>query len=213
MQVGRKLGALALGVLTLVGSATAVVFAPFACGPLDSIRIEIAGAARGNAVRDRVAAELASGTQPAWAGRYGWTNGREHRHFNISGSSFWYEFRPCTGPGELAYGSVSRSDGNRLRLSPSFRGDAHEAQVHAGDRRDFEFSGDMYSVPWGDERFLVPTESMPEFCALTTATDWNSMAYATYPRLLRFDQPSALRTPDLTGLPDVPPEFRRYLPQ
>jgi hypothetical protein len=208
----RTLARIALAFAALTVAAAAVVFAPFSFGSIDPIRIELARF-RGKAVRNRIHDELATRTQPNWAGRYLWSNGFEHRYLDISSTSFFYEHRSCTGTRELVYGSVRQDAGERLRLSPSFRGDAREAEVHAGDRTDFTFSVNMYSVAWGTERFLVPAESMPQFCALASANGWNAMEYATNPRLLRADDPGFLGTPHVSGLPVVPEEFRRFLPE
>jgi len=105
-------------------------------------------------------------------------------------------------------------DGSRLTLAPRLHHNWREQRAREpGRRRDFSFERELYVVPWGTETFLVPASLMQEFCALATATGWNSMEYARYPRKRRGDGIALLGARDLVGLPDVPEQFRRHLPK
>ena len=73
-------------------------------------------------------------------------------------------------------------------------------------------STDLYSVPWGEQRVLVPAELMPQFCALAKADGGDDMRYADYPRKLRAGEIGSERS-TLEGLPTVPEEFRGLLPR
>lgn len=114
----------------------------------------------------------------------------------------------------MAYGTVERVDGARLVLAPRFHRDLREEPVRQPERRrDFKFERELYVVPWGAETFLVPASMMEEFCALATASSWNSMRYADYPRKRRGEELAFFGAENLVGLPDVPEQFRRYLPR
>ena len=167
-----------------------------------------------HARRDALLADLAAREQPPWAGEYLYTNGRETEHFALSSNAFWFEHRHCTGVGEMAYGSVERVDGARLLLAPRFSRNLREERPdEPGRRSDFKFERELYVVPWGAETFLVPASMMEEFCALATATSWNSMRYANYPRKRRGEEVVFFGAENLVGLPDVPEPFRHYLPK
>lgn len=193
----------ALGALVLSGACTQVKLAQLALARDAS-----------NARRDALLADLAAREQPPWAGEYLHSNGYEVEHFALSSNAFWFEHRHCTGIGEMAYGSVERVDGARLLLAPRFsRNLREERPEEPGRRRDFKFERELYVVPWGAETFLVPASMMEEFCALATATSWNSMSYANYPRKRRGEEVVFFGAENLVGLPDVPEQFRRYLPR
>jgi hypothetical protein len=74
-------------------------------------------------------------------------------------------------------------------------------------------STELYSIPWGKDRFLVPAELMTEFCSLAKAGGWDSMTYADYPyRIARGGSAWVWDRASCEGLPTVPAEFSRYLP-
>ncbi len=112
---------------------------------------------------------------------------------------------------ELAYGKVASVEGSRIRLEIVEDVVLDRPDPHEGRQR-FRFGAELYSIPWGEERFLVPAELMQEFCALAKGTGWNSMKYADYPCKLRRNE-SRHRSSELQGLPEVPAEFRAYLPE
>ncbi len=200
--------------LALGAVCTAAVLTPFSCTAIKHAQVAYA-ADDAHALRTEILESLASGRQPAWAGRYKWSNGRESRRVDISSVGFFYEYRHCTGVGELAYGSVERAVDGRLLLTAKLYTDKREVRAASQGRRQvFHFAPEMYSVQWGLEQFLVPRDLMPEFCSMSQAESWNSMRYATYPRKMIGSDESTVRppAPTFTGLPDVPPEFTRYLP-
>jgi hypothetical protein len=207
--MNRKLTALALGTLFVTALMT-----PLSCTAIKHVQLAAATDAA-EAHRGAILDDLASGSQPSWAGRYVWSNGRERKQFDISATGFFYEYRHCTGIGELAYGNVDRVDRGRIVLEPRFHRDIREPRTEtAGRRVDFHFEREMYAAPWGEETFLIPASLMPEFCALATAGGWNAMEYADYPRLVHSDAHySLVRKLELSGLPKVPAEFARYLPR
>jgi transposase len=52
-----------------------------------------------------------------------------------------------------------------------------------------------------------------DFCANVFGKEFLSMQFADNPRRLRPDETNTRRHPDLSGLPVVPDEFRRFLPE
>jgi hypothetical protein len=200
-------------VLVALAAAAGALFLPLSCTQIKHAQLALARD-ESRAQRDALLADLAAREQPAWAGEYMHLTGRETEHFAVSSNAFWFEHRHCTGIGELAYGSVERVDGARLVLAPRFHREMREERVREpGGRREFQFERELYVVPWGAETFLVPASLMQEFCALATASSWNSMHYATYPRKRRGEELAFFGADNLVGLPDVPEQFRRYLPR
>lgn len=211
----HKTAALGLGT-TIAG--TIVILAAISAGlqPTALIqRIELE-AARLRSVwpRNLILSDLSDNPPGEWAGTYEWSNRYEHRVVNLGPRGFFYEYRHCTGTGELAYGDVTSVDGLRVHLKSRFRICLEEPRERESTRRsDFGWEDELYSIPWGDERFLVPASLMHEFCSMATATGFNSMKYADYPRKLRAEKASPWDRPELVGLPGVPPEFRHLLPE
>nr|WP_281720038.1 hypothetical protein [Nitrosomonas nitrosa] len=204
----RKIAALAAGSL-----CAAVLLSPYACTTIEHAQLAL-GRDDAEAARAAILESLEADAQPNWAGRYGWANGYERKYFDISATEFSYKYDHCTGIGELAYGKVDRVENGRIVLKPRFHRDLREPRADAADRRaDFHFECELYTVPWGEETFLIPASLMPEFCALATAVGWNAMKYADYPRKFSGDYPVMYGAEDLSGLPDVPPEIGRFLPR
>lgn len=200
-------------VLVATAAALGALLSTTACMQIKLVQVELARD-QAQARRDALLADLTAREQPPWAGEYVHASGRESERFAVTASAFWFEFSGCTGAGELAYGSVERVDGARLVLAPRFHRNLREAREHEpGRRRDFAFERELYVVPWGAETFLVPASLMEEFCALATASGSNAMQHANYPRKLRGEDVAFHGAKDLVGLPDVPAQFRRYLPK
>lgn len=163
--------------------------------------------------RRRILVDLSAGGHEAWAGTYQHSNGFEHRVLDLSPRGFFYEYSHCTGTGELAYGEIASVQGALIRLKPLFRVVADEPRAEEPTRRtDFRFEEELYSIPWGDERFLIPASLMPEFCSKAKAGGFHSMKYADYPYQVRPGVEFRRHAPDVEGLPTVPPEFQHLLP-
>lgn len=164
--------------------------------------------------RAALVAERASTAQPPWAGSYRSPVGYDSHWFEIAEQGFIYEFRTCTGSMILARGSVTSKDGSLLVFEPEFCIDVlGPPEVRPDRRRDFRWEREMYSVVWDDERFLVPKSLMPDFCANVFGKEFLSIQFADNPRRLRPDETNTQRHPDLPGLPVVPEQFRRFLPE
>ena len=163
--------------------------------------------------RKLVLSDLFEKPRGKWAGTYAWHNGYEGRTFDLAPRGFVFEYRSCTGTGDLAYGDVTSVEGLRVHLSTRFRIRRTDPRVRPGRRSDFELEPELFSVPWGEERFLVPASLMPEFCAMAKATGFNSMEYSNYPRKVRGGARPLRHYPKMEGLPEVPAEFRHLLPE
>lgn len=167
-----------------------------------------------SARREALVHERSLSEQPAWAGSYKSPVRYDNHWLEISGERFIYELYSCCGSEVLVRGSVASKDGSLLVFDADFCIDTLDApEVQAGKRRPFRWEREMYSVPWGDQRFLVPKSLMPEFCARVHDADWQGRFYVDHPRRLQSESEDRHDRPNLTGLPDVPPEFRRYLPE
>ena len=156
--------------------------------------------------RVRVLEEIAAGAAPAWAGSYRWANGYEHHALDLGPSAFSYRYAHCTGPGLVAYGTVEVVGEERVRIdvTRSFRGRDSERAVLPPS------GGELVSVPWGSQRFLVAVERMPEFCA--AAAEPGGIQYETYLRLVEGERLEARFPPEPEGAPSLPAEFRHLLP-
>jgi len=165
-----------------------------------------------NLHRQEILAGMEAGLHEDWEGSYAWSNGFESRVMDLNRRGFCYEYSHCTGTGELAYGRVASVEGSRVHLAFLFRECVDESPRDG--RANFRMDDELYSVPWAGERFLVPAVLMQEFCELALATGWDSMMYANYPRKIRSGEETSwfMRESVLGGLPEVPPEFRHFLP-
>jgi len=225
----RRLTALGLGTVIAAALAGIVIVAaePLApprqpttrADPFDVAR------ARGDELRQAIVDDIAAGTQPSWAGTYGWSDGYVHHSLYVGLGGYFFETDSCVSICLISYGEIDAStDGQlalsqrvHLNLSPPTEPTARDKPVQEPEdptprRRPFRFELTMYSIPWGKERFLVPASQMENFCELATAEGRDAMRHANYPRKFTGEFPAMYGVEDLTGLPDVPPEFRRYLP-
>jgi hypothetical protein len=165
-----------------------------------------AGAAisEAEARRARVLDHVADSSGSPWAGSYQWSNGYEHYSFDVSPAGFFFKYDNCMGTGDLAYGDVVSVDGSRLRLKFLHRVVREESHLGLED--------EIYSIPWGRERFLVPTGRMRELCEMATGSAQCGIRYADLPRKAtpgeEFECHHEL---DVTGLPEMPAEFRDLL--
>jgi len=217
-KLQKRVAAIALGsvLASLVIVASCPLWSP-STPPIDPVwlwkqlRLErIEPLARGR--RDVILASLREGTAGESYGTYADSNGFEGHTFDIAPCGFFYEHWTDTGTQELAYGNVVSVEGSRIRLEILEDVNVYPPEPPRGRQR-FRFGAELYGIRWGQKRFLVPAELMQEFCALAKATGWDSMTYADYPHALGPGESIWDRATELQGLPDVPPEFRAYLPQ
>jgi hypothetical protein len=162
--------------------------------------------------RQGLLTERGSPREPPWVGEYAWSNGRSSTQIDLGGRAFVLERSACGGTREVAFGEVKTVDGAFLSLVFEERL-VLDAPLAGGGRRPFAIERDVFVVPWSGESYLVPAELMVEFCELVHADGREAMEYAGYPRLMSPGQSPLGPGPDLIGLPDVPEEFRRYLPE
>ena len=228
-RMQRRLAALAFGSLlaTISGWSVFALVDPIKPPNQPAIRPDPFELARnqGNAVRQRILDDISAGTQPSWAGTYAWSDGYVRHHLDLSVRGYFYEHSSCTGTILLSFGEVDAGADGLLTLSQRVqldrRGWSREPPLAEAVERTpstvptqkgYCFEPTMFSVPWGKETFLVPASLMQDFCALVTAHGPQAVKRADYPRRMRSEDDRGFAQPELTGLPDVPPEFRRYLP-
>jgi len=208
----KRIVALTLGALSGAGTAFAVVTFASSSGATAPLRAPPELSAHHDAVR----ASLATASEE-WCGTYAWSNGFERHALLLGPGDFTFEARGCEGITEYAFGSVASVEGARVRLSVTEHVVRDDSGPARGGCRDFAFSAELYVVPWGDERYLVPRDLMRELCSLAEADGYDAMKFVDYPlRVSVASQPSAEtqrhgRSP--AGLPVVPDEFRAYLPE
>ncbi|NOT30010.1 MAG: hypothetical protein HOP15_06125 [Planctomycetes bacterium] len=161
--------------------------------------------------RERLRASWSEASPPSWSGSYRHSDGFEHLDLDLGADGFYYEAHNCTGTTELGWGKVAGVEGTLVRLEIQEHVIVERPSPDEDRRQRFRFSTELYVVPWGKEHFLVPAELMEEFCSLAKAGRWDSMTYADYPRRVEPGE-SVWDRPHFDGLPDVPTEFRKYLP-
>lgn len=216
-ELQKRIAAVALGVtLVSLGAYAAHELVSPSPPPVDPIwlaKMERLGQISPLAIeqRKRLMASLKEGAAGEWCGDYESSDGYAGYDLVLAPEGFYFQSHSCLGTRELAYGKVMSVEGSRIRLELVEDVVLYPPDPHEGRQR-FRFGAELYSITWGEERFLVPAELMQEFCALAKGTGWNSMKYADYPCKLRQDE-TWHRSPELQGLPDVPAEFRAYLPE
>ena len=213
----KKAAAVAIG--TSIASVVAVVLAPPDWVLLWQNRVELwnqyqveLARSQADLYREQVLASLNEGTPGDWCGSYHYSNGFEGCVLDLGPGGFHYEASNCTGTTELAYGKITSVEGTRIRLE-FLEQVIVERPPSSEGRQRFRLSAELYSVPWGEQRFLVPAELMTEFCSLARAGGWDSMKYADYPLRIAPGKSVWDRPLSLEELPAVPAEFRRYLPE
>lgn len=159
--------------------------------------------------RERLIAESGDAALPEWCGEYRCDSGYEGWELILGRTGFFFGQSNCLGWVDLAYGTIASLEGSHLRLAIQARRTVSEVQPHPG--LQFRFGDDLYLVPWGDRRYVVPAEQLPEFCALATTGGGDAIRYADIPfRGPCYGFPGS-EAPE--GLPDVPEAFRKYLPE
>ncbi len=156
-------------------------------------------------------ADLEHGVAEEWAGRYEHSNGYEGHDLVLAPRGFFYEASHCTGTAELGYGRIEGVDGMRVRLCFEDRVVVDEPRVRREDRLEFRMSDELWGVPWGSERFLVPADQMVEFCTHVKSGGYDAIRYADFPRRVEDGELAFSWSLELEGLPDVPAEFGPYL--
>jgi hypothetical protein len=151
--------------------------------------------------------ELLERAEDDWAGSYASSNGFESHELELAPRGFFFQFQTCTD-GDHVFGEVVKSDGSLVELRPRPAEDGKASSP-------FQFFEDrVYSIPWDGERFLVPASRMRAFCELVTNERGNAMKRAEFARKRRKGASSfGSLDRELRGLPEVPPEFRQYLPK
>lgn len=229
-RMQRRLAALAFGSMfaTISGWSVIALVGPTNPTNQTATRPDPFELARdqGNLVRQRVLDDISAGTQPSWAGTYAWSNGYVRHHLHVSVRGYFYEHGSCTGTQLISFGEVDAGADGRLALSQRLqldrRGWSQAPPLAETDertpstvpmRRGHCLEPTMFSVPWGKETFLIPASLMQDFCALVTAHGPQALDHADYLRRVGSEHEGLRRQPELAGLPDVPPEFRRFLPE
>jgi hypothetical protein len=150
------------------------------------------------AKRAEIKKELSGLRKHPWAGEYYYGDGLG---VNVSltlapQSGFIFQWRGCLGLYDQNYGQIAEKDG-RIRLRCSFE---NRRQGCQGIAEEF------LAVPWGDRRYLIPPDRIIAFC--------NAVNSGTEPRqglrgffLLRRDGAQK----KVTGFPEVPAKFEKYL--
>ncbi len=151
-------------------------------------------------VRGRLAtieAETSGAPRNEWAGVYSSYNGPTNSTYLAwspsKGFIVWWE--NCSHPlqARVNYGGAQLTDG-ALRLVP---------QLPESHPRTYAITSEYIPVRWGEQRFLIPSNRLVNF------------SYAVNSRSERQIESFLLNRADRekprNGLPDVPPEYRRYL--
>jgi hypothetical protein len=202
-----------VGVALIAIVALAVLVSPMQVGALwDDYLIERASS-RSHSHRQRALSSIESDGAEDWCGTYAYSNGFDHVVVELGVDAFYYEASSCGQISALAYGNVGIHDVARLQLEIAEFRKASPAVGSQVGRKAFDLQEEVYIIPWATERFLVPQALMRQFCELAGAQGWLAMRYAAYPRKVSPGQTAwAWTLPPLNGLPTVPNEFARYLP-
>jgi hypothetical protein len=155
---------------------------------------------------EMIRTELSRTTDHEWAGVYHPEFGFRGREIEIAPSNglVYWEYG-CFGPERLNHGDVVGVDGNRIQLSLAI--DPAIANQWAMEHTSL-VSSNLVLVRWCDCRYLVPEVQMRVFC-----NEVNARGYASdvgFVREIR-GQDGREAFPPVSGLPEVPPEYREYL--
>ena len=149
-------------------------------------------------LQERIRAEVKSLGDHAWAGEYYQGDGLG---VNVSfllapGAGYVFEWHGCLGLYDRNYGSLTFTNG-RIRLSFTFK----------NERKGFQgIAEDFTPVPWGNRRYLVPSDEIIGFCnEVNDGSEPRDGPHGTY-LMRRGDE----KTP-VSGFPDVPRDYRGYL--
>jgi hypothetical protein len=148
-------------------------------------------------LRGKIREEISKLPDHEWAGEYYEGDGLgENVAFTVAPrAGYVFEWHGCLGLYGRNYGSVTATNGG-LTLSFTFT----NKDGLGGIAKEF------VPIAWGKRRYLVPANDLIGFC--------NAVNFASEPRkggrgrylLRRGDEEK-----DVTGLPSVPAEYRRYL--
>lgn len=203
----QKLAALALG-LTIAGGIVSVVYLPEIIEHLEERELE-ANRAIGQSILD----DAARNDGLEWAGEYLNSDGFEWRTLILGPTGYYFEHGGCLGIIESSHGQIAGVHGQLIRLEPDATLEPPPTYSRGpGHRPDFEFGTELYVVRWNKEQLIVPASQMESFCTFAKSPKPDSMQEADYPRLTSTDDRWNFRNSDLSGLPEVPAEFRHLLP-
>ena len=193
MPIQRILTVSAALVLFLVGMLGTVLIPLVTFGPsANDPRFEPAADQEAEARRTAIGAEVATlGTGHAWAGEY--SSGLALAPL----AGFVLELGGCQGPDERNFGRVvPTADGLEL---------VHELPNVFWGRTSLPTR--LIPVAWGGRHYLAAPEQMDEFCARVNSGWEPRRDPSGWPAFLRLGDEQI----EVTGLPDVPAEYRSRL--
>lgn len=149
-------------------------------------------------LRQRIETEVAALTNHDWAGDYycGDGEGENISLYLAPQAGYLYENRGCEFVWDRSMGRVVGTS-DRIRLLP---------EVMQKDPSDRRMADEYFVVPWGDRRYLVPTNGLIEFCnAVNSGIEPRRYPWGDY-LLLSWSWTNAV-----SGKPLVPDDFRKYM--
>jgi hypothetical protein len=159
--------------------------------------------------RERILAEIEQLGEHDWAGIYSMGDGLG---VNVTlaiapQAGATYTWNGCLGLYDLNHGDIVEVASDRITLDLAIDPAQNKrwGQTATPQRT---MSDEWIVVRWGEERYMVPTAQMIDFCNTVSRGGWGS----DFPRRnaerglasRRFAKP-------LVGLPEVPPEYRPFL--
>ena len=149
--------------------------------------------------KPKIREELAGQEDHPWAGHYWFSQMLFYNESLLISpeSGFVYSRATDYSLYHYNYGGAIWKDG-RIQLSPVVKNDDLKEDI-ASLRTEF------IPIPWGEERYLVPPEKMMAFFDVFNSGDYPGSSF-----LRKLNSGSQWRE-KLTGLPEVPEEYKKYL--
>jgi len=146
---------------------------------------------------DRIKTELRGLTNHPWAGDY--YRGDVYDTITLvlaPEAGYVFEWHGCLGVYDRNYGLVTTTNG-AIRLSVTF----------PNPGKGFEkMAQELIPVPWGDRRYLIPTDDVIGFCNCVNDGFEPRTCGAGFHLLRRGDEKKSV-----SGFPSVPADYRAYL--